>query len=219
MAEPKRKKYVRLTGGNAMWRNEKETVVITTLQPDRTVIEVSSIPEAALPEVDKAVADGDLEYIAKPDAKSTGTSNTRRTPLVKNERGSFEWKTDVKGKGSTGKVLNAASYSSRTMGYDNKDPVHQQAFKLLSEAPQNCVPEIQTVMSKLEDKKDRATLMKALLTVETGGHNPSMHPRTAVMEYVTDTLADMGISSPMNVIVSEDRSPVVQDIKPLRVNL
>jgi len=219
MAEPKRKKYVRLTGGNAMWRNERETVVISTLQPDRTVIEVSSIPEAALPEVDKAVADGTLEYIAKPDAKGTGDPKTQRTPLVKNERGSFEWKTDVKGKGSTGKVLNAPSYSNRTMGYDNEDPVHQQAFKLLSEAPQNCVPEMQTVMTTLEDKKDRTTLLNALLAVETGGHNPSMHPRTAVMEYITDSLADMGISTPMNVISSEEDSPIVKGVKPLRVNL
>ena len=219
MAEPKRKKYVRLTGGNAMWRNEKETVVISTLQPDRNVIEVSSIPEDALFEVDKAVADGTLEYIAKPDAQRTGNSNTPNAPLVKNERGSFEWKTDVKGKGSTGKVLNSASYSSRTMGYDNEDPVHQQAFKLLSESPQNCVPEMQTVMTKIEDKEDRVTLFNALLAVETGGHNPSMHPRTAVMEYITDSLADMGISTPMNVISSEDDSPIVSDLKPLRVNL
>lgn len=220
MAEPKkvnRKKYVKLADGNAMWRDDKSKIMLTTLQKGKSYMEVAKISEDYLPSVDEAVERGLLTYIANPKkVASSKTQSKGKTPLVKTERGSFKWKKDTKATGSTGKTLNTPSYSSRTMSYNKEDPIHQHAFKILSEAPQRVVPELTEVLTKIDEKEGKITLLKACMTIESNGHNPSMHPRTAVMEYLSDALVDLGVQTGLNVIMSQDEEPRVKDIKPLK---
>ena len=218
MAEPKKtnkKKYVRLASDNVMWRDEKSTVMLTTLQQGKSYIEVSKVPEGALASIDTAVKDGLLVYIADP-KKPQKTKAETREQIVKSERGAFKWKKDVKATGSTGKVLHSPSYTNRTMSYNKEDPIHQHAFKILSEAPQRVVPELTEVLTKIDEKEGKITLLKACMTIESNGHNPSMHPRTAVMEYLSDVLVDLGVQTGLNVIMSQDETPRVKDVKPLK---
>tara|TARA_Y100000034_G_scaffold129098_1_gene184943 strand:+ start:31123 stop:31794 length:672 start_codon:yes stop_codon:yes gene_type:complete len=220
MAEPKKtnkKKYVRLASDNVMWRDEKSTVMLTSLQEGKSYIEVSTIPEGSLASIDTAVKEGLLVYMKDP--KKMAESKTKaetRTPLVKSEKGSFKWKKDTKATGSTGKVVHTPSYSNRTMAYDSEDPIHQHAFKILSEAPQRVVPELTEVLTKIDEKEGKISLLKACMTIESNGHNPSMHPRTAVMEYLSDVLVDLGVQTGLNVIMSEESTPLVKDVKTLK---
>ncbi len=215
MANNKSDKYVRLTEGNAVWHSEKSNLRLSALVDGQSYAKLSELPEASLAAVQKGVDAGLLEYTKSPKDKAKN-STTSRSPLVESSRASFKW-TDEEKRG-TGKVLKTPSFSSRTMGIDSDSKVDKQAFNVLSQSPKPCTKELSTILSKLDDKADKVEFLKACYTIEKSGANPSMHPRTEVMDFLKDALFNLGVSSGISRI-SVDEEPLVGNVEPVRFKL
>jgi hypothetical protein len=209
-------KYVRLTEGNALWRSETSDFQLSALVEGAGHAKVSDIPEASLDAVQKGVTAGVLEYTKSLDKSEANQSSGPKGPLVNSDRTSFKWTDD--GKQDSGKVLKTPSFSSRTIGIDSEDAVDKQAFNVLSQSPKACAAELTNILAKLDKKDEKVKFLKSCYSIEKSGTNPSMHPRTQVMEYLDDALFNLGISSGLSRITTEEE-PRVTNIEPLRFKL
>ena len=120
-------------------------------------------------------------------------------------------------KGSTGRFTNtntdkSPSYSSRNLGFSEKSKVHKQAFELLSDSSSKAVTGLTSVLSALDNKDDKITFIKACYDVERSGSNPVMHPRPKVMDYLKNSMLDLGIRSGITSVTEEE--PIVDNKKP-----
>jgi len=203
------KKYVRLAAAVGMWREEKTDFIITALNNNKGYCKTSDIPAEAYSAVNNAVEKGVLEFVNKPSAAIDKVS--ARTAPVTNSKGSFDYTENPDPK----KAMKSPSFTGRTLAYKSDDPVEKQAFKLLADTPNNAIRSFTELFSTLADKDDRIKLIKAINKIEMGGHNPAMAPRSAVMEYISDVMLDLGLRAGLSSVNTEEE-PLVKDVKPVR---
>ena len=104
----------------------------------------------------------------------------------------------------------------RNLDFSEESKVHKQAFKLLAESSKNSVDALGTVMTSLDLREDKVKFIKACFDVERSGSNPVMHPRPRVMEYLKNSMMDLGIKTGIS---SVETDPILENKKPLRFAL
>ena len=213
-------KYIRLAPGNAFWKADSKTqdLTLTSLRKDGYYIETSAIPEELFDNINKSVDKGLLEFTKslKTDSKSKPEEGK---PLVNTNTTSLKWK-DANREAS-GKALKTPSFTAYNMDIAEDDPVYKSAFKILSlPNSKEAIGEMTKVLVTLDDKEDKKRFLGACYKIESNGKNPTMHPRGAVTEYVSDALFDLGIGSGISPITTNDEDDsIVEDVKPLKFNL
>lgn len=143
----------------------------------------------------------------KADVDKIKVNDSNLNPIFKSTSGRFE-STDLN---------KNPSYTSRNLKFSKDSKVHQQAFSLLSNNSTKSLENVTTVMSSLDAKKDKIEFIKACYEVESSGSNPVMHPRPKVMDYLRDSLLDLGVKTGISSVKAEE--PIVDNVEPVRFAL
>jgi len=107
------------------------------------------------------------------------------------------------------------SYTNRNLSFSKEGKIYEQAFTLLSATSAVSVEQLSISLSAIDKKDGKVKFLKACYEVEESGSNPTMHPRPQVMEFLTDSLFELGESGGIGR-VTKSNEKIVSDIKPVR---
>ena len=92
---------------------------------------------------------------------------------------------------------------------------YEQAFTLLAQKATTAIDTMSVAVSAIDDTAEKVKFLKACYEVEESGSNPSVHPRTQVMTFLSDALFDLGEKGGLSNVV-EESDPLVGNVKPVR---
>ena len=107
------------------------------------------------------------------------------------------------------------SFTNRNLGFSKKGKKYEQAFTLLAQKSTTAIDTIAVAITAIDDKVEKVKFLQACYEVEESGSNPSVHPRTQVMSYLSDALFELGETGGLSNVV-EEIDPLVGNVKPLR---
>jgi hypothetical protein len=107
------------------------------------------------------------------------------------------------------------SFTNRNLGFSKKGKKYEQAFTLLAQKSTTAIDTIAIAITAIDDTVEKVKFLKACYEVEESGSNPSVHPRTQVMSYLSDALFELGETGGLSNVV-EEIDPIVGNVKPLR---
>ena len=212
-------KYIRLAPGNAFWRSDESDFVLSAMGDDMNYSETSAIPKELIPKINAAVKSGTLEFVKDPEQVSKSVDSAEGNPIVETtNKTSLKWKDE--GREKSGKALKTPSFSAYNLTVDTEDPVYKSAFKIMSLPASNAViAELAIVLPKLADKKERKAFLLACASIETSGNNPAASPRPQIVEYLSDSLFDLGERNGISgITVTEDEDAIVEEVVPVKVD-
>jgi len=212
-------KYIRLAPGNAFWRTEESEFMLSAMGDDMNYSETSVIPKEIIPKINTAVKNGTLEFVKDPAQENKVTASNEGNPIVtKTNNTSLKWKDE--GREKSGKALKTPSFSAYNLTVDTDDPVYKSAFKIMSLPASNAViGELATVLPKLSDKKERKAFLLACASIETSGNNPAASPRPQIVEYLSDSLFDLGERNGISgITVTSDEDAIVEEVVAVKVD-
>ena len=164
----------------------------------------------------------------KAEKKSTQkTKNTKPSPILSVGKAVDRTSFKIKNKdqkpiltSNDGRFVNTntdknASFTNRNLAFSKKGIKYEQAFTLLAQKASTAIDTMSVAVSAIDDKAEKVKFLKACYEVEESGSNPSVHPRTQVMTYLSDALFDLGEKGGLSPVIKEPE-PIVGNIKPLR---
>ena len=206
----KKYKFVKLAAGNVIWKDPATGFGLNALSKE-SFANLENVPEKAIATIDNAVNRGLLEYTSSPEEAAKTVEVKPQTPLVDKPAERMKWTQ----KDSQEPLRKSPSFTNRTLDIDSDDPVVQQAFKLLAASPAQAIDKITEALAALNDN-EKGTFAKACIRIEKSGANPAMKSRTQVMDYLKMLCVDLGISSGLGNVVSE-QDPMVTDVNDVPV--
>ncbi len=133
------------------------------------------------------------------------TRSVSQSPIIKSNDGRFV---------STNTDKNP-SFTNRNLGFSKKGKQYEQAFTLLAQKSTTAIDTISVAVTAIDDTAEKVKFLKACYEVEESGSNPSVHPRTQVMAFLSDALFDLGEKGGLSNVV-EESDPLVGNVKPVR---
>jgi hypothetical protein len=107
------------------------------------------------------------------------------------------------------------SFTNRNLSFSKEGKIYEQAFTLLSATSASAVEQLSISISAIDKKDEKVKFLKACYEVEESGSNPTMHPRPQVMEFLTDSLFELGESGGISRVIKSNEK-IVSDVKPVR---
>lgn len=205
-------KFVKLAEGNVIWKDPESGFMLNALAKQE-YSNLDNVPTKAKAAMEKAVKAGLLVYTSNPE-ETVATKHTKENkPLVTKAPTRTKW-TD---EDNNENFKKSPSFSNRNRAIDSDNPIVQQAFKLLAAAPAQAIDKMAETLAALNDN-EKEVFLKACVKVEKSGNNTAAKPRTQVMDYLRKTAVDLGFSTGVGNVQTQEE-PIVNDKKPVKFDL